>query len=65
MKVLPVPVSDATREDGHTGCIRNFIECVRTGQLPETICTENIKSLAMVFGAIESAQSGQRISIKI
>ena len=26
-------------------------------------CTSNIKSLAMVFGAIESAQSGKRVAI--
>jgi predicted dehydrogenase len=50
---------------GHGACIHNFIDCVRTGRIPETICTENIKSLAMVFGAIESAESGQRVSIKI
>jgi len=51
--------------NGHRDCILNFIDCVRTGRVPETICTENIKSLAMVFGAIESAESGQRVPIKI
>jgi hypothetical protein len=30
---------------------------------PETICTDNIKSLAMVFGAIESAREGRRVEI--
>jgi len=50
---------------GHGACIHNFIDCIRTGQIPETICTENIKSLAMVFGAIESAEKGQRVPIKI
>jgi hypothetical protein len=35
------------------------------GRIPETICTENIKSLAMVFGAIESAQTGKRIPINL
>jgi len=51
--------------NGHRDCIRHFIDCVRTGRIPETVCTENIKSLAMVFGAIESAESGQRVTIKI
>jgi predicted dehydrogenase len=64
-KDIPVPIPHASKEDGHTRCIRNFIECVRTGTIPETICTENIKSLAMVFGAIESAQTGKRIPINL
>jgi predicted dehydrogenase len=65
MRDIPIPVPDTPREDGHTNCIRDFIECVRTGRIPETTCTENIKSLAMVFGAIESSQNHKRISIKI
>jgi predicted dehydrogenase len=64
-KDVPVPAPEAATYDGHTGCIRNFIDCVRTGRIPETICTENIKSLAMVFGAIESAQTGKRIPITL
>jgi hypothetical protein len=36
-----------------------FLHCVRTGETPETVSTDNIKSLAMVFGAIESAGSGR------
>jgi hypothetical protein len=28
------------------------------------VCTDNIKSLAMVFGAIESAESGRRVEIE-
>ena len=61
---VTVPLTPST-VDGHGDCIRNFIDCVRTGRVPETVCTENIKSLAMVFGAIESAESGQRVAIKI
>ncbi len=65
MKEIALPMPDAAGEDGHTICIRDFIDCVRTRRIPETICTENIKSLAMVFGAIESARTGQRVAIKI
>jgi predicted dehydrogenase len=65
MKDLSVPVPETSKDGGHGGCIRDFIECVRTGRVPETVCTENIKSLAMVFGAIKSAQTGKRIPIKI
>jgi predicted dehydrogenase len=62
---VPVPLPARVPIDGHGDCIRDFIDCVRTGRVPETICTENIKSLAMVLGAIESAESGQRVAIKV
>lgn len=61
---VPVPVPESAAQNGHAGCIHDFIDCVRTGRIPETICTKNIKSLAMVFGAIESAESGKRVAIK-
>jgi hypothetical protein len=40
--------------------IREFIDAVRNGIEPSTICTDKIKSLAMVFGAIESAETGEQ-----
>lgn len=58
------PQSD-DKTGGHTGLLKEFVECIRTGKTPETVCTDNIKSLAMVFGAIESAESGKRVGIKI
>jgi predicted dehydrogenase len=61
MKALDVPVPEMPALTLHAACIQNFLDCVRTGQTPETICTENVKSLAMVFGAIESAESGKRV----
>lgn len=48
---------------GHASCIREFVECVATRAKPDTICTDNIKSLAMVFGAIESADTGRLVTI--
>ena len=36
-----------------------------TPEAPETQTTDNIKSLAMVFGAIESAASRQRVTISV
>jgi predicted dehydrogenase len=53
------------RIGGHSGLIREFVDCVRQGQTPETICTDNIKSLAMVFGAIESVKTNKRVSIEL
>ena len=37
---------------------------LRTGQKPQTECHDNIKSLAMVFSAIESARKGRRIPVR-
>lgn len=50
---------------GHTGLMREFLHCVRTGQTPETVCSDNIQSLAMVFAAIESAESGRRVEVTV
>jgi predicted dehydrogenase len=56
---------DPSLTDGHGALIREFLHCVRTGGMPGTICTDNIKSLAMVFGAIESAKQGRPVTITI
>lgn len=61
----PVAVPEQARQGGHGGCIREFVDCVRTGRVPMTVCTDNIKSLAMVFGAIRSAETGKRVKIVI
>jgi predicted dehydrogenase len=61
---LVLPGVDTTgKVDGHAGLIREFVHCVRTGTTPETICTDNIKSLSMVFGAIQSAETGRRVEL--
>jgi len=60
---LPEP-PEGTKEGGHRGLIHDFIRCVRTGDTPETVCTDNIKSLAMVFGAIESAQAHREVEVR-
>jgi predicted dehydrogenase len=49
---------------GHAGLIHDFIECVSTGRQPETSASDNSKSLAMVFAAIESAETGQRVAVQ-
>ena len=61
---VEIPPYDAGEKvGGHKGLINEFIRCVRTGETPETVCTDNIKSLAMVFGAIESAEIGKPVKI--
>jgi len=65
MKDVPVPpLRRADRTGGHAGLIREFVDCIRKGRQPETICTDNIRSLAMVFGAIESARRGRQVKIR-
>jgi len=59
------PHEPGGKVNGHEGLIKEFIQCVKTGGTPETVCTDNIKSLAMVFGAIESAGLGKTVEIAI
>jgi predicted dehydrogenase len=54
----PAPEGLAT---GHAGVIREFVDCIRAGAVPQTAAADNIKSLAMVFGAIESAERKERV----
>lgn len=49
---------------GIAGSLRDFLHALATGATPMGECHDNIKSLAMVFGAIESAAAGKRVSIK-
>ncbi len=67
---VKVPEAETETEQlkctGHAGVIREFVDCVlHGGPLPQTICTDNIKSLAMVDAAIESAETGGWIEIKV
>ncbi len=48
---------------GHAGLLADFVDCLRSGRTPETLAADNIKSLAMVFGAIESAEGGGVVQI--
>jgi len=57
------PLDQGDRVGGHAGQIADFVDCVCSGRVPETICTDNIKSLAMVLGAVASALSHQVVSV--
>ncbi len=58
------PLDPADKIGAHAGQIADFIHCVREGRTPETTASDNIKSLAMVFGAIESASQGREIKVE-
>jgi predicted dehydrogenase len=57
------PVEDIP--GGIAGSLRDFLHALKTGATPMGECHDNIKSLAMVFGAIESAATGRRVPIDI
>jgi predicted dehydrogenase len=66
--LAPVPPPPAMPEDrvgGHFGVLSDFVSAIRSGGEPETVGRDNIRSLAMVFGAIESARTGGRVNIFI
>ena len=60
---VPEPADDALTH-GHQSVIAEFLRAIETGRPPETVSTDNVKSLAMVFGAIESARTRQRITLE-
>jgi len=54
------PPADPAQTHGHASVIAEFIGAIETGRRPETAGSDNIKSLAMVFAAIESARTRTR-----
>ena len=66
MQNVELPASsEPHKTGGHAGQIREFVDCIGEGRTPETICTDNIKSLAMVHAAIQSAETRQRVEIPL
>jgi predicted dehydrogenase len=49
---------------GIAGSLRDFLRALDTGATPMGECHDNIRSLAMVFSAIESAATGQRVAVR-
>ena len=63
--VEPPPLAAEDRVDGHFGVLSDFVAAVRSASEPETVGHDNIRSLAMVIGAIDSAEAGRRVDIVI
>ena len=49
---------------GIAGSLNDFLNALKTGSIPMGECHDNIKSLAMVFAALESAGTGSRVTLK-
>lgn len=50
---------------GISGSLSEFLRALREGTTPNGECHDNIKSLAMVFAAIESAKRKERVRIEL
>ncbi len=57
------PENEEPVKPGIEGSLEEFLNALETGATPLGECHDNIKSLAMVFGAIESAARRQRVEI--
>jgi predicted dehydrogenase len=59
---LPVPPSSMTAIGMH-GALAEMLAFLRTGRKPQTECHDNIRSLAMVFGVLESSKKRTRVTL--
>ncbi|HBQ63424.1 MAG TPA: oxidoreductase [Clostridiales bacterium] len=50
---------------GHPACLEEMFSSLLAGREPQTSCYDNYNSIAMVFGAIESARTGQKVGIRL
>ena len=59
----PVEASIPEEKGGIAGSLAEFLEALKTNKTPNGECHDNIKSLAMVFAAVESARVGRRVGL--
>ncbi len=58
-KIEATPVH--LNKEGHYACLDEMFQALIEGRKAETDCSDNIKSMQMVFGAIESAETGMKV----
>ena len=63
LRDVEAPPSSLNAADMH-GALLEMLDFLRTGRQPQTECHDNIRSLGMVFAAIESAQAGARVPVR-
>ncbi|MFC4778654.1 Gfo/Idh/MocA family protein [Paenibacillus sp. GCM10023252] len=54
-----------TGRSGHAGCLDEMFAALAEGRPAETDSRDNIKSMAMVLGAIESARTGRKVDLSV
>jgi predicted dehydrogenase len=65
LRPVPIPEwSDASVTNEHVSAIEDFLDALDGRGTPESAGTDNIKSLAMVFAAIESARGRQLVLVQ-
>ncbi len=60
----PIETRSVPVRPGIEGSLDDFLNAIEFGSTPHGECHDNIKSLAMVFGAVASAVRGERVEIK-
>jgi len=63
LKPAKIPQTPMKFKEMH-GALREMLAFLRTGKKPQCECHDNIKSLAMVFAAIESSKKGRRVPVR-
>ena len=59
------PSVDWQGPDGHAGCIDEMLTAIARGESPMTHSGDNAKSLGMVLAAIESAEAGAAVPVRL
>ena len=63
-KVIRIePKSSWNGKEGHFGCLDDMFDSILNKREPQTVCSDNIHSLEMVFAAVESAKSGKKVTL--
>lgn len=56
--------SDWSGRPHHAGCLDEMLAALAEERPAETDCRDNVKSIAMVFAAIESAREGRKLPVR-
>jgi len=50
--------------DGHNAIVNQFLDWLNGGPEPPTVISDNIKSAAMLFGAVEASETNQTVDVE-
>lgn len=63
--VVPVEIPPVElAKQGQHGALDEMLRFLQSGETPQTECHDNIRSMAMVFGAIDSSRTGRRVPVR-